>query len=145
MKKTVLIIMVFVINLCAAGVTKIYLDYANKLVYYGFNLDGFDKIHAPFEPVIKIVNGKKIKETKTLLKSINITLLTVFNNQAYVLIKEYVGDQLIKSYKKWVAINDNIGDCKVAKIKLSKVVLKCKNQTLVKTLNKKIPGIKETK
>ncbi len=143
MKKLIFIMVIISVGLFASNITDKYLNYTNKLVYYGFNLDEFDQIHAPFEPIIKITEGKKAKNTKTLIKSIKISLLSVFNNQAYFLIKEYLGDQLIKKYKKWVVINSKIGECRVSKITLSKVLLKCKNKTLIKTLNKKIPGIKE--
>lgn len=144
MKKIILILMV-IINLFASSITDKYLNYTNKLVYYGFDLDKFDKIHAPFETIMKIKLNKDIKNSKTLMKSIKIELLSIFNNQAYFLIKEYLGDQLIKKYKKWFKVNNKIGDCKISKITLGKVILKCPNKLLIKTLNKQILHIKESK
>ncbi len=144
MKKIILIIII-TINVFAGGITDKYLNYTNKLVYYGFNLDKFDQIHAPFERVIRIKTNKNIKNSKILVKSIKITLLSIFNDQAYFLIKEYLGDQLIKEYRRWIKLNNKIGDCKIYKITLSKVILKCPNKMLIKTLNKKILRIKESK
>ena len=144
MKKTILII-IMAINIFASGITNKYLNYTNKLVYYGFNLDKFDRIHAPFEKVIKNRTNQNIKGSKAYVKSIKIKLLSIFNNQAYFLIREYLGDQLIKEYKKWFKINNKIGDCKINKITLSKVFLKCPDKIMTKTLNKKTLKIKESK
>jgi len=145
MKKIVLILMI-IFNVIFAAQTDKYLDYTNKLIYYGFELKKFDKIKPPFEIEIKNNNAKIItKSGKIMLKSIKITPMLIFNNQAFVLIQEYLGGQLIKKYKRWIKVNSRIGMCKVTNIALSKVILKCKNKKLIKTLNKKIPGIKETK
>ncbi len=142
MKKIIFLFFMLIGIIFAKDIDR-YLNYTNQLLNYQFNLNGFNNIKAPFEPEIHIINGKRIKNAKILLKTINVNLLAVFNNKAYVLIKEYLGDQLIKKYRKWIKIGDKIGDCKVSSIYFQKIVLKCNNKILVKTLYKKIPGIKE--
>jgi hypothetical protein len=116
-----------------------YLMYVNKLVNYNFELKEIDS-KAPFE--IRVIKNKKTIE-RILVKRIKIDLLSIFDNQARVKVKVYLGEQLIKTYKKWVKPGDKLYNCKVAKITLTKLVLKCKNRTLVKTINTKIPNIKE--
>ena len=141
--KKIIILTIILINIFASEITDKYLGYTNKLVYYGFDLNGINEIHTPCEPIKTFF---LIKRKKTYVKSINVKLLSIFNNQAYFLIREYLGDQLIKEYKKWFKINNKIGDCKINKITFSKVILKCKNnKLLIKTLNKKILRIKESK
>ena len=143
MKKMILLLFLIIGIVNANSVSKRYLNYANKLVNYEFDLNNFESIHAPFEPITKIVNGKKTTASKTLVKTIRTKLLSVFDNKAYFLINVYLGDQLIKSYDKWATVGSKIGNCKIKKITMDTAVLKCKDKVLVKTLNKKIPGIKE--
>jgi len=123
----------------------IYLDYVNKLVNYGFELKNLKTDKAPFE--IKIDKNIKHKNSveRTLVKKIKIELLSIFNNQVYLKIDEYLGDQLIKTQKKWLKKSDRIYNCKIIKISLEKVILKCGKKILIKSLNKKIPGFKETR
>jgi hypothetical protein len=122
-----------------------YLMYVNKLVNYHFDLKNITDKEAPFEIKIKKTSSSNVTIEKVLVKRIKIDLLSIFNNSAHIKIEEYLGDQLIKSETKWVKEGDKIYECRVAKITLTKVVLKCKNKVLVKTLNKKIPGFKEIK
>jgi len=143
MKKLIIVFGIIVSFLYSDSVTQKYLEYTNKIVNYNFDLKHFEDIHPPFEPVVKIVNGKEVKNNKVLVKTIKIHLLSIFNNQAHFLINVYLGDQLIKSYTKWVKVGSRISKCIIRKITLDKVILKCKNKILIKTLNKKIPGIKE--
>ncbi len=142
MKRVVIAILIICSTILALDVDK-YLNYTNQLINYQFELKGFDKIKEPFEPTINIINGKKIKNIKTLIKTIKVELLSIFDNRAYVNIKEYLGEQLIKNYRKWVKPGDKIGNCVVSSITFDKMILKCKDKTLVKTLYKKIPNIKE--
>ncbi len=143
MKKTVILLVSAIFSLLIASEIDKYLNYSNQLLNYQFELKGFNTITAPFEPEVKIVNGKQVKNVKTLVKTIKVDLLSVFEKRAYVLIKEYLGDQLVKKYKKWIKVGDKIGSCKVTAVAFDKIVLKCKNKKLIKTLYKKIPNIKE--
>ena len=143
MKKVIFILGMMFTFLYSDAITQKFLEYTNKIVNYNFDLKHFEDIHPPFEPVIRIVNGKEIKNNKTLVKTIKINLLSIFNNQAHFLINVYLGDQLIKSYTKWAKEGSKISKCIIRKITLDKVFLKCGNKKLIKTLNKKIPGIKE--
>ncbi len=121
-----------------------YLMYVNKLVNYHFELRSITDKQIPFE--IKVEHNKtNVAVEKILVRRIKVELLSIFNNMAHVKIKEYLGDQLIKQESKWVKKGDKIYDCKIVKITLTKVVLKCKDRVLIKTLNKKIPGFKEIK
>jgi len=140
MKKILIIFSLFLI-IKADSVTNQYLEYTNKLVNYNLLLRNFDKIHSPFEKDYIIVK-KKVK-AKKLVKIIHINLLSVFNKKAYVLIQVYLGNQLIKSYKKWLKIGDKIDTCKLTKVEFSKIIFKCKNKKLIKTLNVKNLNIKE--
>jgi len=143
MKKIIVVFGIIISFLYSDSVTQEFLEYTNKIVNYNFDLKHFEDIHPPFEPVVRIVNGKEIKNNKTLVKTIKINLLSIFNNQAHFLINVYLGDQLIKSYTKWAKEGSRISKCTLKNIYLDKVFLKCGNKTLIKTLNKKIPGIKE--
>jgi len=141
MKKVVTII--FLMNLLfGAGINK-YLNYSNYIFNYHFKLKNFNKIKEPFESMqLQTINGK-VNPNSKLNKIIKVKLLSIFNKKAYVYIQEYLGDKLINSYKKWINKGDKIGECKVSLITFEKVILKCKNKTLVKTLYTKIPKIKE--
>ena len=143
MKKIVMILISALFSVVTASEIDKYLNYSNQLLNYQFELKGFNTITAPFEPELKIVNGKRVKSVKTLIKTIKVDLLSIFDKRAYVLIKEYLGDQLVKRYRKWIKTGDKIGSCKVSVITFDKIVLKCKDKKLVKTLYKKIPNIKE--
>lgn len=119
-----------------------YLNYTSALMHYSFELQNFKKIKSPFE--VGNVNGvQKIRGHSLLKKKIKITLLSILNNSAYILIDEYLGDTLIKSNKKWVKKGDIFEKYyKVEKITLTKIILKFKNKIITKTLNKPIPGLK---
>lgn len=119
---------------------KKYLNMTNEILHYNFELKNFNKIKPPFEESFHIVKGKK---NKFLTKRMNFELISIFNNRAYVLINEYLGNQLINSYKKWIKIGDKIGSCKVTFIMFEKVIFKCNKKTIIKTLHTKIKGIKE--
>jgi len=142
MKKVILIFTLFLI-INADNTTNQYLEYTNKLVNYNLLLKNFDKVHSPFEKDYIIVK-KKVK-AKKLVKIIHINLLSIFNKKAYVLIQVYVGNQLIKSYKKWLKIGDKIDTCKLTKVTFTKIIFKCKDKKLVKTVNKIKLNIKEVK
>ncbi len=115
-----------------------YLVYVNKLINYHFDLKA-NNIKAPFE--IKMINKKVIRQISS--KKVDIDLLSIFNNEAYVNVKIFLGNQLIKHYKKWVKVGDEIYGCKIIKITNVKVILKCKDKIRIETLNRKIPQIKE--
>jgi len=121
-----------------------YLNYTSSLIHYNFELKNFNKINVPFEKKIIIKGVQKVNTFSGLEKKINIKLISVFNKNAYILINEYLGNKLIKSYKKWVKKGDTFEKYfTVKKIELNKIILKYKNKIILKTLNKKIPGIKE--
>ena len=143
MKKLFLFLISALLTVVLAKNNK-YLNYTGDLVHYHFDLVNFNKIAVPFEKKIIIQGAQKIKASSGLERKINIKLISIFNKSAYILIDDYLGNKLIKSYKKWVRKNDIIEKYyKVKKITLNKIILKYKNKIIVKTLNKKIPGIKE--
>ena len=142
MKKLLFLIGVLVCTLF--GSNNKYLNYTSELVHYHFELKQFNKIKPPFEKKIIINGAQKIKVFSGLEKRINIKLISVFNKSAYVLINKYLGNKLIKSYKKWVKKGDVFEKYyKVKKIILDKIILEYKSKIITKTINKKIPGIKE--
>jgi len=142
MKKIIVIVGIIVSFLYSDSITQEFLEYTNKIINYNFDLKHFEEINPPFEPVVRIVNGKEMKNKETLIKTIKIDILSIFNKQAYFLINVYLGDQLIKSYTKWIKEGSKISNCIVKKITLNSVFLQCKNKKLIKTLNKKIPGLR---
>ena len=121
-----------------------YLNYTNELIHYKFELKNFNKIKAPMEENVVLANVQKLSSNSLLEKKIDIKLISVLNKSAYLLIKEYLGSKLLKSYKKWVKPGVVFEKYyKVEKVTLNKVILKYKNRLIIKTLDKKIPGIKE--
>jgi nanoRNase/pAp phosphatase (c-di-AMP/oligoRNAs hydrolase) len=128
-----LIIGVFLI----ASTTEKFLDYTNKLVTYNFELKNIDKIKSPFYKSQKLTFLKNKKINKNVKKIIHISLISIFNDMAYIKIDEFMGDELIKTYKKWVKKNDIIKKCKVENIYSDKLILKCGKKLLIKQLNTK--------
>jgi len=139
--KRLLLLLSIVLSLKAETLTQTYLDYTNKLVNYNLMLENFDKVHSPFEK--DYIIAKKKAKAKKLVKIIHINLLSIFDKKAYLLIQVYVGNQLIKSYKKWFKIGDKVDKCKLTKVGYTKIIFNCKNKKLVKTLNIKKLNIKE--
>jgi hypothetical protein len=137
MKKSILFISVMLF----ASINDKYLDYTNKLVTYNFELKNIDKISSPFFKVEKLT-FIKVKNVKHF---IHISLLSIFNDLAYMKVEEFKGEKLINSYKKWVKRGDKIEQCKVKSVKIGKIILKCNNKILVKKLNKKLLNIKVEK
>jgi hypothetical protein len=121
-----------------------YLAYVNRLVNYNFELKNLENVKTPFE-IKTLSKTSKQNIQKILVKKIKIELISILDNQAYFKIDEFLGEQLIKTEKKWVKKGDKIYNCKVETITLNKVILRCKDKKLVKTLDKKIPGFKESK
>jgi hypothetical protein len=125
-----------------ASVTEKYLDYTNKLVTYNFKLENIDKIKSPFYHPEKITFLNNKKFNRNIKKIVHISLLSIFNNMAYIRVDEYMGDELIKTYKKWVKINDIIEKCKISNIYFDKIILKCGKKILVKHLHTKLLKIR---
>jgi len=124
----------------------VYLDYTNKVINYEFSIDDLDKIKAPFYSVAeqKIVK-KRVTQKIEVNKVVKIDLMSIFDNKAYIKINEYIGDKLIKTEKKWIKVGDKVYGCKLIKLTESDAVLKCKNKILYKTLNQKIPLLRNSK
>jgi hypothetical protein len=123
--------------LLIASTTEKFLDYTNKLVTYNFELKNIDKIKSPFYKSQKLTFLKNKKINKNVKKIIHISLISIFNDMAYIKIDEFMGDELIKTYKKWVKKNDIIKKCKVENIYSDKLILKCGKKLLIKQLNTK--------
>jgi hypothetical protein len=140
MKKSILFISVMLF----ASINDKYLDFTNKLVTYNFELKNIDKISSPFFKVKKLTFIKK-NNIKNVKHFIHISLLSIFNDLAYIKVEEFKGDKLIKKYTKWVKKGDKIEQCKVDNVKIDKIILKCNNKILVKKLNKKLLNIKVEK
>ena len=143
MKKIFLFLIIVFVSVLAGRDNK-YLNYTNSLIHYKFELKNFDDIKAPFEEKLILKNAQKIQSHSLLTKKTDVKLISVLDNSAYIKINKYTGDKLVKSYKKWVKKGDVFEKYyKVKKIKLDKIILQFKNKLIIKTLNKKIPGIKE--
>ena len=118
----------------------VYIDYTNKIINYNFQLEGINDIKSPFYiPYKNIVETNGTKRHVEIKKSVKISLISIFGDKAYVQIDHYIGEQLVKSEKKWIKINDEIVKCKLIKLTETDAYFKCKDKTLHKSLNKKIP------
>ena len=124
----------------------IYLEYTNKVINYEFELENIDKIKSPFYVVIKrSTQGKKVKKgaAAVVKKRIVLTLLSIFGNRAFIKTEEYLGEQLVKRQKKWIKLHDKIYNCVLNKLTNTDAYFKCANKTLHKTLNQKIPMLRD--
>ncbi|AZV46961.1 hypothetical protein C3L23_06650 [Nautilia sp. PV-1] len=130
----------------AKGATQkdIYLDYTNKIINYEFNIKNLSKVKSPFYAPPKYFPGAQASSKNAQIKKrVKITLLSVFGNKAYIKIQEYLGEQLIKITKKWIKLNEKIYDCRLSKLTETDAVFKCKDKTLYKTINQKIPMLRD--
>jgi len=146
--KKALIITGFCIGLLfgANNQKDIYLEYTNKIINYEFNLKHLNDIKSPFYEEVRVDTGTKTSnKSVSAKKRVMITLISIFEKKAYIRIDEYLGEQLISVYKKWIGINDKIYDCKLVKLTDTDAVFKCKDKTLYKTINKKIPTLRDSK
>jgi len=130
--------------LLAAQVNDQYLEYTNKLVNYQIKLNNVGQIVPPFELPRNDVVFKN-REKKVIRKVIKVELVSIFNGRAFVILKEYLGSQLVNIRKRWVKPGDKIDKCVVGSIKEDSIVIKCQKRRIVKSLNKKIPFFKEQK
>jgi hypothetical protein len=145
MKKLIILIGIIVSFSIAAkndSQKDIYLEYTNKVINYEFNLKNINKIKSPFyEPVkyFAVAPGNNMQ----IKKRVKITLLSIFGDKAYIRVQEFLGEQLIKTFKKWVKLHDKIYDCKLNKLTDTDAVFKCGSKTLYKTINQKIPMLRD--
>ena len=117
----------------------IYLNYTYKIINYHFKLKDLNKIKTPFYKPHKYVYNNEKKQTQ----KIEIELLSIFNNKALVIINKYINEELISTKKVWLKKNDKIENCKLIKITDTEVYFNCNNKILYKTLNIKIPKIRD--
>ena len=122
-----------------------YLEYTNKIITFGFELKNIEKIRSPFYNVAKGIKIYHNYNSAKMKKSVKITLLSILGKQAYVKIDVYLGEQLIKTNKKWIRLNDKIYDCRLIKLTYTDAYFKCGKRTLYKTINKKILKLRDTK
>jgi len=147
MKKTVfIVVLLFSVLYGSDSQRDIYLEYTNKVINYEFNIKHLNDIKSPFyhrpNPVLDEKTNPKAVQAK---KRVMITLISIFENRAYVKIQEYLGEQLVSVKRKWITINDKIYDCMLVKLTDTDAVFKCKNKTLYKTINQKIPMLRDSK
>jgi len=146
MKKIIIFLTIIITVVLANNPQKDkYLEYTNKVINYEFIIKDLDKIESPFYENKKIIFKNITKNERSVKKRVKITLLSIFDNKAYVKIEEFLGEQLIKVNKKWLSKNSKIYDCKLVKLNTTDVVFKCKNKILKKSLNKKIFGLRDKK
>jgi len=104
-----------------------YEIYTQKLLHYHFDLKY--NIKPPFE-----AKKLKKKEIKKVIEYVRINLLSVFNNEALVKVNYYKGETLVLSKKQIVKKGDVIKNCKIEKIYLDKIILKCGKRIEIKRL-----------
>ena len=135
MKKIILLLVV--IFLYAVSKEE-FLDYTNKLVTYNFELKNIEKINSPFYRLKKY----NFFKNKAIKKIVRISLISVFNNNALIKVDEYMGEELVKKYKKWIKMGDKIENCYVKKIYVNKITLKCGKKLLTKNINTKFLNVR---
>jgi len=121
----------------------IYLEYTNKVINYEFNLNNINKVKSPFYEPPKFFPGSQNAKNIQIKKHVKITLLSIFEKEAYIKVEEYLGEQLVAVIKKWISINDKIYDCRLSKLTDTDAVFKCSDKTLYKTINQKIPMLRD--
>lgn len=142
--KKIVLIMIFGVLFAKDMQKDEYLDYTNKVINYEFHLPNLDSIKNPFyEPDRLVIQTKSLHKKQDSKKRVKITLLAIFGSRAYIQIQEFLGEQLIKSKKEWLKLNDKIFDCVLTDLTQSTAVFKCKDGVLKKTLNRKLPMLKE--
>ncbi|ACM92719.1 hypothetical protein NAMH_1264 [Nautilia profundicola AmH] len=144
MKKLVILIGLLTLMFGEATTQKdIYLEYTNKVINYEFNIKNLSKVKSPFYEPPKFFPGTPNAKNVQIKKRVKITLLSIFENKAYIKVEEYLGEQLVSVTKKWISLNDKIYDCKLSKLTDTDAVFKCSDKTLYKTINKKIPMLRD--
>jgi len=136
------VIMLFLGIILYASSNEEFLDYTNKLVTYNFELKHIDKMKSPFYKPKKFIFFKNKMINKNIKKIVHITLFSIFNNSALIKIEEYMGDEIVKRYKKWVKTGDKIENCYIKTIYFNKMILKCGRKILVKKINEKSLNIR---
>jgi hypothetical protein len=143
-KLSLLIIGIF---LFANSQKDVYLDYTNKIINYNFKIENLNKIKPPFyNPVLQknVYKNEKLPK-KAVKKVVKIDLLSILDKKAYIKLSEFIGGKLVKVNKKWVKRGDVVYGCKLIKLTDSDAVFKCKNKKLYKSLNQKIPLLRNSK
>jgi len=141
MKKLVLFVLMIVILYANSKAEKDkYIEYVNEIVNYKFFIDKINKIKSPFFNYTKNVNS--VNKNIKIQKRIEIVLLSIFDNKAYIKINKYIGSQLVSSKKIWINKNKKILGCKLVKLTNTDAFFKCRKKTLHKTLNSKIFNIR---
>jgi len=152
MKKLTVLLTIFIVTIIFAQGNiqrkntqkDIYLDYTNKIINYEFNIKNINKIKSPFYEPPKFLPGPVgSKKNVRIKKRVKITLLSIFENKAYIKIDEYLGEQLIRVEKRWISLNDKIYDCRLTKLTDTDAYFKCSDKTLYKTINTKIPMLRD--
>jgi len=144
MKRIVIVLGIVITVVLANNAQKDkYLEYTNKIVNYEFVIKDLDKIKSPIYEKKSFNNGSKSKVN--VKRRVKITLLSIFDNKAYVKIEEFLGEELKNVNKKWLSKNSKIYDCKLVKLNTTNVVFKCKNKILKKSVNKKFFGLRDEK
>jgi hypothetical protein len=145
MKKLILLIG-FLSFVFSEGITQkdIYPDYTNKIINYEFNIENLNNVKSPFYETPKFSSNTQTKTNNVQIKKrAKITLLSIFENTAYIKVEKYLGKQLVAVTKKWISLNDKIYDCKLFKLTDTDAVFKCNNKILYKTINQKIPMLRD--
>ena len=138
------LIFIFLAVLLFAADKNEYLEMTNKLMNYHLKLDGVVTIKSPFEYKQPAAQDTQAPvQQYTARKIIKIEVVSIFDRKAYILIEKYLGTQLVSKTKKWVKPGDKIEECKILNVTDSKVTIRCKGKTLVKSVNIKNPFSKE--
>jgi hypothetical protein len=143
MKKIASIILIFSFLSAAGGIknkNNQFLNYVDKTVNYSFEIKGLKNLQTPFYvPKSYLPNSKRIEEVK---KYVELSLMSIFLNKAYMKVDVYLNSQLINTYKKWVSLNQSVYNCKLIKLNFTSAVFKCGKRLLIKELNHKLKNLK---
>ncbi len=109
-----------------------YARYIDKIINYHYEIRNLNNIRTPFyEPI-------KCDFVKNRITKIKISLLSIFENKAYVKIERYYAQKLISATKKWINVKEKINNCELLKLNNTDAIFKCNDKILYKTTNKEI-------
>jgi len=144
MKKLILLFGIISLVVIKANTQKdIYLEYTNKIINYEFNLNNLNEVKSPFYEKRKNFPNSHNAKNIQIKERVKITLLSIFGNKAYIKVEKYLGEQLVSVIKKWINVNDKVYDCRLFKLTDTDAVFKCSDKTLYKTINQKIPMLRD--
>jgi hypothetical protein len=103
----------------------------DQILHYNFKLDHFNEMRTPFYVPPKKVDVKVKKEARIRYA---FELLSVLDKTARIKVMKYKESELINVTRKWYKVGDKVGPCKLSKVQLTEITLKCGDKIVKKRL-----------